>query len=86
MRVFDFNVKSRNALSDVTPRADNDNDMHCEVVTSPSMVWDSRIFRYPIRTKLPFRHVQRVLPEAMQYSGFMMDEECVVGLQVTVPP
>jgi hypothetical protein len=56
--------------------------VECELITLPSKVSHQKIFQSPVVTKLPYRATSRFLPNGIQYSGLMIDEERIIGLQV----
>lgn len=86
MQVFDFNVHpSRPGDDDRATEARDaaEPDSACEhrLVVEPTRICDDALFVRDVESRLPYREVTR--KEDFAYSGFMIDDERIVGLSVS---
>jgi hypothetical protein len=80
IRIYDFNVNA--ALSEGSSTGSDEDSGYWQLVTAPTTVLH-RVFDSAFESSLPYLYVERVLPERERYAGFMIDEERVVGVQVS---
>lgn len=85
IQVFDFNVHAsrRHAHYNRLYRDDNTSvGLVCnKIVTHASHIPGGNLFKKPVVTRLPYHVVSR--EDSQAYSGFMIDEERIIGLKVT---
>lgn len=79
--VFDFNVHPKRIDDPVATTSNEDVHGKYEMVSRPSTVLAGDIFRQDVVTQLPYALSSR--SGQFNYSGFMIDDERVVGMKVS---
>jgi len=77
IQVFDFNVHA----SRTRAQFDADGLLCNQLINHPSVIQVGSVFKKPVVTCLPYHILRREDSEV--YSGFMIDEERIVGLKVS---
>lgn len=87
LTVIDFNVHPKRLDDPVqitaNPSEDEDADIRYEVFSDSTRIPAENIFREDVVTSLPYSKSTR--GGKFNYSGFMIDDERIVGMKVSLP-
>jgi hypothetical protein len=80
MQILDFNVYPYQRHTSIGMNAFDEWITDRKLVFEPSRILPNIVFTEPVISFLPYHSLSRV--DTVRYSGFMIDEERLVGLKV----
>ena len=89
LSVLDFNVHPTRVNDPAGPLESSDADDYgvtYGVITAPTVINRGQVFRHTVTTRLPYSESRR--EGTYNYSGFLIDDERIIGMKVSVgnPP